>query len=125
MSSYFKEHDRTQFEVYAFSLIVATTHEALDRQKILKPQVFVQFLGVFWFAVLLIGSRISLLTSQFDHWIEAEGLSDYALATKIHEHGIDVAIDLCGLADLPQLAAYSYHPAPVQISFLGYPGMML
>lgn len=96
MSSYFKEHDRERFEVYAFSLVRAETPEARDRQKILKP--------------------------QFDHWVDVETLTDYKLAQKINEYEIDIAIDLCGLADLPQLSAYSYRPAPVQISFLGYPG---
>lgn len=96
MSSFFKHHDRDKFEVYAFSLVRAETPEAKDRQQILKP--------------------------QFDYWLDVETLTDYSLASKIKEYDIDIAIDLCGLADLPQLSAYSYRPSPIQISFLGYPG---
>lgn len=36
---------------------------------------------------------------------------------------IDIIIDLCGHADHPKLGSFAYRPAPVQISFLGYPGI--
>lgn len=59
---------------------------------------------------------------QVDHWVEVHEMSGEDTAKVIHEHGIDIAIDLCGQADHPRLDTYSFRPAPVQISFLGYPG---
>lgn len=39
MSSFFMEHDRKNFEVYAFSTLEAVTNEAVERRNIIKKQV--------------------------------------------------------------------------------------
>jgi predicted O-linked N-acetylglucosamine transferase (SPINDLY family) len=56
------------------------------------------------------------------HWRDTPGLSDEELAARIRADGIDVLVDLCGhLAD-NRLLTFARRPAPVQISYLGYPG---
>lgn len=50
LSSFFKEHDRENFEIYAFSLMPALVPEAIKRRDYLKEQVRFFFLLIFRFA---------------------------------------------------------------------------
>ena len=60
------------------------------------------------------------LQAQADHWRSTIGLTDEALAQQIHEDGIDILVDLAGHTAGNRLGAFSYKPAPVQASYLGY-----
>lgn len=60
--------------------------------------------------------------SNFRHWHDVAGLNDAELAQKIREDGIDVLIDLSGHTAHNRLLTFARKPAPVQISWLGYPG---
>jgi predicted O-linked N-acetylglucosamine transferase (SPINDLY family) len=48
-------------------------------------------------------------------------LNDIDSAKLIHSHNIDVLIDLDGHTVNNRLGIFAYHPAPVQITYLGYP----
>jgi len=63
---------------------------------------------------------MSHLQAQADHWRNTIGLTDETLAHQIHEDGIDILIDLAGHTAGNRLGAFSYKPAPVQASYLGY-----
>lgn len=58
-----------------------------------------------------------------DHFVEAKGLTPEALATRINEDRIDIAIDLEGHTGGGEIAlkTLGLRAAPVQISWLGYP----
>ena len=56
------------------------------------------------------------------HWHPIFGLSDVALAQKIREDGIDTLIDLSGHTAKHRLLTFARKPAPVQVSWIGYPG---
>lgn len=86
-------HDRNKFEVYAFSW---------SRED---------------------GSPIrARVVKAMDHYIRIDKLSDEQAARTIRAHEIDILIDLHGLTlgARPQILAY--RPAPVQLTYLGFPG---
>jgi len=56
-----------------------------------------------------------------DRFFTVNQLSDTALHRTIREHRIDVLIELNGLSEYNRIAALCQRPAPVQISWIGYP----
>jgi predicted O-linked N-acetylglucosamine transferase (SPINDLY family) len=66
------------------------------------------------------------LTSEFqkcaDQWRDVARLSDEDLAAQIREDGVDVLVDLSQHLAHHRLLAFARRPAPVQVSFAGYPG---
>lgn len=55
-------------------------------------------------------------------WRQVHGLSDKALAELIRSDGIDILIDLSGHTANNRLVAFAHKPAPVQATWIGYPG---
>jgi predicted O-linked N-acetylglucosamine transferase (SPINDLY family) len=60
----------------------------------------------------------------FDRFVDIAALSHRTAAQRIHDDQVDILVDLKGYthAARPQIAAY--RPAPVQVSYLGYPATM-
>ncbi len=56
------------------------------------------------------------------HWRDIVKLSDKAAAALIREDRIDVLVDLSGHTADDRLLVFAQRPAPVQVTYLGYPG---
>jgi len=70
-------------------------------------------------------SRPDALTGQLrrlaDEWRDIHSLSDLQAARLIREDGIDVLVDLAGHTADGRPLLFAHKPAPVQVSWLGYP----
>jgi protein O-GlcNAc transferase len=64
------------------------------------------------------------IESGCDHFLDVSALSDRDVARIIRERGIDIAIDLGGHTLGSRALLLAYRPAPLQISFLGFPGTL-
>ena len=89
----FEKHDRTRFEIYGFC-------SSPDDGSPLRARVI----------------------KAFDQFIRIKSLSDEEAAALILQHEIDILIDLQGLTSGVRPNIFSFRPAPVQITWLGFPG---
>jgi protein O-GlcNAc transferase len=62
------------------------------------------------------------LVKAFDRFHDFAALNSDDIARRLREMEIDIAIDLGGHTGLSRLQLFSHRPAPVQASWLGYPG---
>ncbi|MBU1237818.1 MAG: tetratricopeptide repeat protein [Gammaproteobacteria bacterium] len=62
------------------------------------------------------------LRRYFDHWHAIANLPDAELAASIGADEIDILIDLAGHTAHGRLLTFARKPAPVQASWIGYPG---
>jgi hypothetical protein len=59
--------------------------------------------------------------SLVPNWRDTAGLDDAAFAARVRADGIDVLVDCAGHTKGNRLAAFAHRPAPVQVTWLGYP----
>ena len=95
MAGLFEIHDRSRFEVSAFSYGIDDHSEMRAR-----------------------------LSSTFEHFYDVRENSDYEVAKMLNVKEIDIAIDLKGHTQDNRLGIFSYRPCPVQVTYLGYPGTL-
>jgi len=62
------------------------------------------------------------IKSHSEHWRACPALSDPELARLIESDGIDILIDLSGHTAGNRLGLFATRPAPLQLSWLGFPG---
>jgi predicted O-linked N-acetylglucosamine transferase (SPINDLY family) len=62
------------------------------------------------------------LRQQVKHWHPIAALTDGELSQKIIDDGIDILIDLSGHTGMHRLRTFARKPAPIQVSWIGYPG---
>lgn len=61
------------------------------------------------------------LKKKVDQWVPIEEMSDEAVAEKIRQDEIDILVDLAGHTAGNRLAVFASKPAPIQVTWLGYP----
>ncbi len=87
--------------------------ERLDRRAV---ELTVYFTGVSY------DEQTQLAKRRVTHWVEATTWNDSQLARRIEEDGIDILLDLSGHTSMQRMSLFGQRAAPVQATFLGYPG---
>ena len=95
MAGLFERHDRSTFETVAISFGPAQDGEMRRR-----------------------------LTRSFDRFIDVAAESDHAAAKLVRDLEVDIAVDLKGFTQGARTAILAARPAPIQVSYIGYPGTM-
>ncbi len=90
--SVFKHQDRERFEVIAYAS-VAKPDQTTDQLKELV-----------------------------DEWRDIYHLSDYEAARLINQDNIDILVDLSGHTKRSRVSLFAFRPAPIQVTYMGYPG---
>jgi protein O-GlcNAc transferase len=85
----------------------------LDRSRF---ELFVYFTGVSY------DEQTRLAQRRAEHWVEVTTLNDVQLARRIDGDGIDVLLDLAGHTGQQRMSLFAKRAAPVQATYLGYPG---
>ncbi|MET0519184.1 MAG: UDP-N-acetylglucosamine-peptide N-acetylglucosaminyltransferase, partial [Burkholderiaceae bacterium] len=62
------------------------------------------------------------IRASADHFRDINNIGDLDAARLMREDGIDIAIDLKGYTENSRMQLLGMRPAPLQISYLGYPG---
>ncbi len=68
------------------------------------------------------GSVRNTIAAECDRFVDIRGMSDVEAARRIYADGVDILVDLNGHTSHNRMAICALRPAPVQISYLGYPG---
>lgn len=95
MAELFELHDKSQFELIAFSFGPVANDEMRQR-----------------------------LATSFDQFIEVGRKSDVEIAQLSRELNIDIAVDLKGFTLDSRPGIFANRAAPIQVNYLGYPGTM-
>lgn len=66
--------------------------------------------------------QTALARRRVMHWVEAGGLNNTQLAKRIDADGIDVLVDMAGHTTKHRMQMFAQRAAPVQLTYLGYPG---
>jgi predicted O-linked N-acetylglucosamine transferase (SPINDLY family) len=62
------------------------------------------------------------LKAGFEHFLDMHGRSDAEIAGWLKANEIDIAVDLSGHTMASRISVLANRPAPIQVSYLGYPG---
>ena len=91
----YETHDRSRFEITAFSFGPNTNDEMRKR-----------------------------IEAAFDHFLDVQNLSEIEIAKLSRNMAIDIAVDLGGFTALCRNDIFALRSAPIQVNYLGYPGTM-
>jgi protein O-GlcNAc transferase len=89
----FEQHDRDDFTVFGFSYGPQRDDEYARR-----------------------------IAQAMDRFIDVSSMSDQDVASLSRSLGIDIAVDLTGLTSNTRLGIFTHRVAPVQATYMGYPG---
>lgn len=104
----------SDFCLHAVSLLTVELFELLDRERF-------EVYGFCWSRED--GSELrERVKRAFDHYVRIAAMDDATAAHCIRQQEIDILIDLQGLTSGARPNILAYRPAPVQMTYLGFPG---
>ena len=103
----------SDFSLHPVSMLTAELFELHDREHF-------EVYGYCWSPEDGSGMRQRVMKAM-DHFVRINQMSDEAAARLIREHEIDILIDLQGQTSGARANLLAYHPAPIQITYLGLP----
>ena len=62
------------------------------------------------------------MAAHADRWLDCKWMTDEQLAGRIRADGIDILVDLAGHTAHNRVLTLARKPAPIQMTYLGYPG---
>jgi predicted O-linked N-acetylglucosamine transferase (SPINDLY family) len=78
---------------------------------------------VFCYHTLSWGDHVTERLSKLaEHWVDCGLMSEAQRAERVHADRIDILVDLAGHTGDNSLMVFTQKPAPVQATYLGYPG---
>ncbi|WP_176959220.1 tetratricopeptide repeat protein [Mariprofundus sp. KV] len=86
-----RQHQRDNFEIFCYSSVIKTDD---------------------------ITERLQGFT---DVWRDVSQLPDRSVAEQVRQDGIDILVDLGGHTSIQRLLVFAEKPAPIQVTYLGYP----
>ena len=95
MAEIYARHDRSRFEIVGAALTGSDASAVMNR------------------------TRASL-----EHFVDFAGMSDAEVAQRLRDMEIDIAVDLTGHTQGGRPRILARRPAPVQVSYLGFPGTL-
>ena len=104
----------SDFCSHAVSILTAELYELHDRSKI-------ELFGFSWSREDGTPLRARVVKG-LDNYIPIHKMSDREAAECIRRHEIDILVDLHGLTSGTRPGILAFRPAPVQITYLGFPG---
>lgn len=120
------KNDKTPHRKLRVGLVSADFHHQHPVNIFMQPllarldpkavEVTVYFTGVSY------DEQTQLAKRRVAHWVEVTHWNDGQLARRIEEDGIDILLDLSGHTSMQRMSLFGQRAAPVQATFLGYPG---
>ena len=95
ISELIEQHNKTQFEIYAYSYGINDQSEERKR-----------------------------LEKAFDYFRDIRAISTLDAAKQINQDEIDILVDLTGFTQTSRSQIAALRPAPINVSWLGFPGSM-
>ena len=95
MAGLYEQHDKDRFELFAFNTGDVRNDDIRGRA-----------------------------LAAIDRFIDIAPLSDAAAAERIRREGIDILVTLNGYFGAERLGIFAHRPAPVQVSYMGFPATL-
>jgi predicted O-linked N-acetylglucosamine transferase (SPINDLY family)/glycosyltransferase involved in cell wall biosynthesis len=95
MAELFERHDRSQFEILGFS-----------------------------FGPLKLDEMNQRVSAAMDRFVDVRSMPDREVAELSRKLEVDIAVDLKGFTEDSRAGIFAERAAPIQVSYLGYPGTM-